>query len=83
MMSDDFCPFLSPLIRFFISAPLFIKSDLAEPPPLPSDVVYGCPLYRWLPIYPFIAITYTYMQKPKNLPRTSQTSDLSIAASNL
>ena len=48
MMSDDFCPFLSPLIRFFISAPLFIKSDLAEPPPpLPSDVVYGRPLLRY------------------------------------
>ena len=35
MTSDDFCPFLTPpppLIRCFISAPLLIKSDLAEPP---------------------------------------------------
>ena len=35
MTSDDFCPFSTPpphLIRCFISAPLLIKSDLAEPP---------------------------------------------------
>ena len=44
MTSDNFCYFLTPLIRCFISAPLLMKSDLAEPPPppLPSDVIYGC-----------------------------------------
>ena len=41
-----FAPFLTPLpplYRCFISDPLLIKSDLAEPP-LPSDVIYGRPL---------------------------------------
>ena len=34
MISDDFSPFFdppSPLIRYFISDPLLMKSDLAEP----------------------------------------------------
>ena len=45
MTSDDFQPFLTPpppVIRFFVSDPLDIKSDLAETPsPMSSDVLYG------------------------------------------
>ena len=44
------CP--PPPIRCFISAPLLIKSDLAEPPsPLPSDVIYGRSLMYYRPIF--------------------------------
>ena len=40
--SQQFCTFRN---RYFNSAPLLIKSDLAESPlPLPSDVIYGRPL---------------------------------------
>ena len=51
MTADDFCPFLTPLIRCFISAPLLIRSDLPEPPLPPTIWRHICmaPYYKYLP----------------------------------